>query len=192
MIFVDALRKIEKRHCCCQRERQTKGKSQGKDRFDSHIALKCIWMFRKARTHSLANKIQKYMNQIRIEESRNAHQGYMLEEEHVWAFYINAFSKLVLNNLNENQLKILLKSLQNKGGVRTECIRAPVHNDPGKKIGLGAQMCCRSDVLACKVLRWPDVQSKSELKALVNCQNYDGAVPCANPYHYSRITRGGK
>lgn len=156
------------------------------------ISFKCIWMFRKARTHSLANKIQKYMKPRELNvDSKKIQESDELGESQVWAAYIDAFIKFLSNNLNENHMRTLLKSLESKGGITTECVIVPSQSEPEKKVGLDS-LKSRSDVLVCKVLRWPDVESKSELKALISCQNYGGTLSCANPYHYSRIAKQGK
>ena len=148
-------------------------------------------MFRKARSHSLAYKIQKFMKTrdrcvdttVEIQEGDG--------DEQVWAAHIDAFSRFLVNNLNENKLKTLLKSLESKGGINTDCIIVPTEYDVAKKLGLSNSKT-RPDVLFCKVLRWPEVESKSELKTLISCQNYGGTLSCANPFHYSKITSKGK
>lgn len=153
-------------------------------------------MFRKARIHSLANKIQKFMKPRElnvVDRTKIQEEGEDTSDEQVWATYIDAFSKFLNNTLNDYQLRTLLKSLESKGGINTDCIIVPSEFELGKNVGLGSSTVkSRSDVLFCKVLRWPDVETSSELKTLITCHNYGGALSCANPYHYSKITRKGK
>ena len=151
-------------------------------------------MFRKARIHSLANKIQKFMKprEFSVVDTTKIQEGEDRSDEQVWATYIDAFSKFLNNTLNDNQLRTLLKSLESKGGINTDCIIVPSEFELGQNVGLGSTVKSRSDVLFCKVLRWPDVETSSELKTLITCHNNGGALSCANPYHYSKITRRGK
>ena len=150
-------------------------------------------MFRKARTHSLASKIQKFMKsrEFNVVDTTKIQEGEDRSGEQVWAAYIDAFSKFLIDKLNETQLKTLLKSLECKGGICTDCIIVPSEYELGKNAGLGRSTQSRSDLLFCKVLRWPDIETNSELKRLKNCHAYGGALSCANPYHYSKIMGKG-
>ncbi|XP_065063971.1 mothers against decapentaplegic homolog 7-like [Rhopilema esculentum] len=139
-------------------------------------------MFRKARIQTLVRKVQKYMKAAHSK----AQAGFNQEEPEDWSKYINAFTQFIIKNLDENQLKVLLKSLENKGGIHTDCLILPRENDIVNRIGLSSV-----HVLFCKVLRWPDLISISELKAFINCQNYNVSTRCGNPFHYSRITKQG-
>ena len=139
-------------------------------------------MFRKARIQTLVRKVQKYMKAVHSK----AQAGFNQEETEDWSKYINAFTQFIIKNLDENQLKVLLKSLENKGGIHTDCLVLPRESDIVNRIGLSSV-----NVLFCKVLRWPDLISISELKAFVSCQNYNVSTRCGNPFHYSRITKQG-
>ena len=152
-------------------------------------------MFRKARIHSLANKIQKFMKsrEVNVVDTAKIQEGEETSGEPVWSLYIDAFSKFLIRTLSDDQLRTLLKSLESKGGINTDCIIVPVEYELSRSVGLsGSSRKVRCDVLVCKVLRWPDIEGKSELKTLVTCHNCDERLSCANPYHYSRVTRIGK
>jgi len=149
-------------------------------------------MFRKARIHSLANKIQKFMKsrELTVVDRARIQEGEDTSGEPGWSLYIDTFSKFLIRTLSDDQLRTLLKSLESKGGINTDCIIVPVECEFGKSVGLsGSSRKLRCDVLVCKVLRWPDIETKSELKTLVTCHNCDEKLSCANPYHYSRVTR---
>eukprot|EP00794_Sanderia_malayensis_P019460 gene19460-21383_t len=130
-------------------------------------------MFRRKLLNSLAKKVQKYAKGIQI--------GDQIVQEENWTKLTEAFSLFLVKFLTEKELQTLLQSLENKGGIHTDCILIPEEDNLLKLTGL-----TKANLLFCKILRWPDLKRFSTLKSLIYCKNNDSRT-CGNPYHYSRI-----
>ncbi|XP_061743554.1 mothers against decapentaplegic homolog 6-like isoform X2 [Nerophis ophidion] len=90
-----------------------------------------------------------------------------------------------LKKLPERSLDVLLKAVETKGGVASDCVMVPV----GTELRVGAYRVS-SQHLLCRMYRWGDLPPSAHLKALCHCQSFggqDGAKVCCNPYHYSRL-----
>ena len=136
-----------------------------------------LWMFRRKRTTSLAKKVLKFT----IENPAINRQILQLEN---WSKLIETFSRYLAKHLAEKQLRILVQSLESKGGIDTDCILLPKDETLLKLTGLNQE-----NTLFCKLLRWPELRSPASLKKLVYCNSHE---LCGNPYHYSKITVPGK
>ncbi|XP_054626976.1 mothers against decapentaplegic homolog 6-like [Dunckerocampus dactyliophorus] len=89
-----------------------------------------------------------------------------------------------LKKLPERSLDVLLKAVESKGGVASECVMVP-----GTELRFGAHHVS-SQHLLCRMYRWRDLPPSARLKALSHCQSFgglDGVKVCCNPYHYSRL-----
>ncbi|KAJ4947606.1 hypothetical protein JOQ06_009640 [Pogonophryne albipinna] len=89
-----------------------------------------------------------------------------------------------LKRLKEKSLDTLVKAVETRGGIPSECVMVP-----SSELRLGAQHISPQDLL-CKVYRWSDLPLSGRLKTLSHCQSFgagDGAKVCCNPYHYSRL-----
>ncbi|XP_010774575.1 mothers against decapentaplegic homolog 6-like [Notothenia coriiceps] len=89
-----------------------------------------------------------------------------------------------LKRLKEKSLDSLVKAVETRGGIPSECVMVP-----SSELRLGAQHISPQDLL-CKVYRWSDLPLSGRLKTLSHCQSFgagDGAKVCCNPYHYSRL-----
>lgn len=94
-----------------------------------------------------------------------------------------------LKRLKERSLDTLLKAVEARGGVNSECVMVP-----STELRLGAQHISPQSLL-CKVFRWSDLPLSAWLKTLSHCQSFgseDSAKVCCNPYHYSRLCGPGK
>ncbi|XP_061830913.1 mothers against decapentaplegic homolog 6-like isoform X1 [Nerophis lumbriciformis] len=90
-----------------------------------------------------------------------------------------------LKKLPERSLDVLLKAVETKGGVASDCVMVPA----GTELRVGAHRVS-SQHLLCRMYRWGDLPPSAHLKALCHCQSFggqDGAKVCCNPYHYSRL-----
>ncbi|XP_045184894.1 mothers against decapentaplegic homolog 6-like isoform X2 [Mercenaria mercenaria] len=88
----------------------------------------------------------------------------------------------MLKRLKEKQLDALTQSVESKGGEETECVLLPkCEIRLGKKESTPLILCCR-------MWRWPDVTSLTELKRLPCCTTAgDPAYECCNPHHWSLL-----
>ncbi|XP_049573690.1 mothers against decapentaplegic homolog 6 [Syngnathus scovelli] len=89
-----------------------------------------------------------------------------------------------LKRLPEQSLDLLLKAVESKGGVPSECVMVP-----STKFRLGAHHVSPQYLLG-RMYRWSDLALSSPLKVLHHCQSFqggDGGKVCCNPYHYSRL-----
>ncbi|KAF7669517.1 hypothetical protein LDENG_00179730 [Lucifuga dentata] len=97
-----------------------------------------------------------------------------LEEE------LASLAHALLKRLKEKSLDTLLKAVESRGGMNSECVMVPRtdhHISP--------------QYLLCKLYRWSDLQPSARLKALCQCQSFgavDSAKVCCNPHHYSRLS----
>ena len=94
-----------------------------------------------------------------------------------------------LKRLKEGALDTLVKAVETKGGITSECVMVP-----SAELRLGAHHAS-PQALLCKVFRWSDLPLSARLKTLCQCQSFgagDGAKVCCNPYHYSRLCGPGK
>ncbi|KAM9860400.1 mothers against decapentaplegic homolog 6-like [Aulostomus maculatus] len=101
-----------------------------------------------------------------------------LEEE--LASTVHAF----LKRLTERCLDALVKAVETKEGISSECVMVP-----STDLRLGAHHIS-PQYLLCRLYRWSDLPPSGRLKALSHCQSFggeDGAKVCCNPYHYSRL-----
>ncbi|KAM4602551.1 mothers against decapentaplegic homolog 6-like [Polymixia lowei] len=90
----------------------------------------------------------------------------------------------LLKRLKEKPLEALLKAVETKGGIPSECVMVPQ-----MELRLGGHQIS-PQYLLCKLYRWNDLQHSAHLKALCHCQSFgavDNAKVCCNPYHYSRL-----
>uniref|UniRef100_A0A667YPT3 Mothers against decapentaplegic homolog n=1 Tax=Myripristis murdjan TaxID=586833 RepID=A0A667YPT3_9TELE len=104
------------------------------------------------------------------------HSG--LEEE------LKSLAYALLKRLKEKPLDALLKAVETKGGIPSECVMVPRAD-----LRLGGHHVS-PQYLLCKLFRWSDLQLSARLKALCHCQSFgavDSAKVCCNPYHYSRL-----
>ncbi|TNN52254.1 Mothers against decapentaplegic 6 [Liparis tanakae] len=89
-----------------------------------------------------------------------------------------------LKRLKERSLDTLVKAVETKGGLPSECVMVP-----STELRLGAHHTS-PQWLVSKVYRWSDLALSARLKTLSHCQSSgagDGAKVCCNPYHYSRF-----
>ncbi|XP_054470231.1 mothers against decapentaplegic homolog 6-like [Anoplopoma fimbria] len=89
-----------------------------------------------------------------------------------------------LKRLKERSLDALVKAVESRGGIPSECVMVP-----GSELRLGAHLASPQGLLA-QVYRWSDLPLSARLKTLSHCQSFgseDGAKVCCNPYHYSRL-----
>ncbi|XP_036952724.1 mothers against decapentaplegic homolog 6-like isoform X2 [Acanthopagrus latus] len=89
-----------------------------------------------------------------------------------------------LKRLKERCLDALVKAVETKGGMSSECVMVP-----GTELRLGAHHVF-PQYLLCKMYRWSDLPPSARLKTLSHCQSFgavDSAKVCCNPYHYSRL-----
>lgn len=94
-----------------------------------------------------------------------------------------------LKRLKERSLDALVKTVETKGGISSECVMVP-----STELRLGAHHIS-PQYLMCKMYRWSDLQLSARLKTLCHCQSFgaeDSAKVCCNPYHYSRLCGPGK
>ncbi|XP_019723129.1 mothers against decapentaplegic homolog 6-like [Hippocampus comes] len=89
-----------------------------------------------------------------------------------------------LKRLPEKSLDPLLKAVESKGGVPSECVMVP-----GTELWLGAHYVSPQYLLGL-MYRWSDLPPSARLKVLHHCQSFEGGDDgkvCCNPYHYSRL-----
>ncbi|CAJ1049341.1 mothers against decapentaplegic homolog 6-like [Xyrichtys novacula] len=89
-----------------------------------------------------------------------------------------------LKRLKERSLDTLLKVVEARGGINSECVMVP-----SAELRLGAHLISPQSLM-CKVFRWSDLPLSAWLKTLSHCQSFgaeDSAKVCCNPYHYSRL-----
>ncbi|XP_071400427.1 mothers against decapentaplegic homolog 6-like, partial [Centroberyx affinis] len=101
-----------------------------------------------------------------------------LEEE------LKSVAYALLKRLKEKPLDALVKAVETKGGIPSECVMVPRAD-----LRLGGHHIS-PQYLLCKLYRWSDLQLSARLKALCHCQSFgavDSAKVCCNPYHYSRL-----
>ena len=135
-------------------------------------------MFRKKRIQSLARKVQKFMKKEadRASSSKptdchwktntrpNQEELAGLNKKLLasWSEFQTAFISYINQCLDEHQLKTLLRSLESKGGIQTDCIPIKTAaNDSDclaskilESVGLRID---QAHVLLCKLLRWPEL-----------------------------------
>ena len=108
------------------------------------------------------------------------------EEESAEELELKAFTHTMLKRLKEKQLDALTQSVESKGGEATECVLLPKC-----EIRLGKKELTPL-ILCCRMWRWPDVSSVTELKRLPCCASAgDPAYECCNPYHWSLLLQPG-
>ncbi|XP_076027387.1 mothers against decapentaplegic homolog 6-like [Genypterus blacodes] len=93
---------------------------------------------------------------------------------------LGGLAHALLKKLKERSLDTLLKDVETRGGVPSECVMVPCTEQPAVP----------PHYLLCKLYRWSDLQPSARLKALSHCQSSgaaDSAKVCCNPYHYSRL-----
>ncbi|KAM5129493.1 mothers against decapentaplegic homolog 6-like [Mantella aurantiaca] len=95
----------------------------------------------------------------------------------------------LFKKLKDGQLWQLAEAVESRGRWECGCVWYPLEGRPAKQV---TAPC----VLLCKLYRWPDLRSPSELKRLAHCQSYwrrdgEGTSVCCNPYHLSRLTVPG-
>lgn len=101
-----------------------------------------------------------------------------LEEE------LASTAHVFLKRLKERCLDALVKAVETRGGIPSECVMVP-----STELRLGAHLTS-PQYLLCKLFRWSDLPLSARLKALCHCQSFgsaDSAKVCCNPYHYSRL-----
>ncbi|KAK9542362.1 hypothetical protein VZT92_000232 [Zoarces viviparus] len=89
-----------------------------------------------------------------------------------------------LKRLKERSLDTLVKAVETKGGIPSECVMVP-----STELRPGAHLVS-PQCLVSKVYRWSDLPLSARLKTLSHCQSFgavDSAKVCCNPYHYSRL-----
>lgn len=169
-------------------------------------------MFRKKRIQSLARKVQKFMKKEagrassskqsdchwRTTAARPSQEELGLNKKLLanWSEFQTAFISYINQCLDEDQLKTLLRSLESKGGIHTDCIPLKTANERDcfaakilENVGLRID---QANVLLCKLLRWPELlrdpvvtattdsyttqeqAREGDLKSLIICEvNYD-------------------
>lgn len=94
-----------------------------------------------------------------------------------------------LKRLKEICLNALVKAIETKGGIPSECVMVP-----STELRLDAHHIS-PQYLLCRLYRWSDLPLSARLKALCHCQSFgavDSVNVCCNPYHYSRLCGPGK
>ncbi|XP_061526435.1 mothers against decapentaplegic homolog 6-like isoform X1 [Phycodurus eques] len=86
-----------------------------------------------------------------------------------------------LKRLPEPSLDPLLKAVESKGVVASQCVMVPA-----TELRFGAHHVSPQYLLG-RVYRWSDLPPSARLKVLHHCQSLDGGKVCCNPYHYSRL-----
>nr|DBA13815.1 TPA: hypothetical protein GDO54_004853 [Pyxicephalus adspersus] len=89
----------------------------------------------------------------------------------------------LFKKLKDEQLWQLAEAVESKGRWDCGCVWFPLE-------GRSAKQSWAPVVLLCKLYRWPDLRSATELKRLNQCENYwrgEGTSVCCNPYHFSRL-----
>ncbi|KAM3910025.1 mothers against decapentaplegic homolog 6-like isoform 1-T1 [Leptodactylus fuscus] len=91
----------------------------------------------------------------------------------------------LFKKLKDEQLWQLLQAVEGRGRWDGGCILLPWEVRAGKQ-------ALPPQVLVCRLYRWPDLRTSTELKSLSQCQNFwrrsgDGTSVCCTPYHYSRL-----
>uniref|UniRef100_A0A667YQ30 Mothers against decapentaplegic homolog n=1 Tax=Myripristis murdjan TaxID=586833 RepID=A0A667YQ30_9TELE len=140
-------------------------------------------MFRSKRSGLVRRLWRSRSRRGREDDSRTVtcclHSG--LEEE------LKSLAYALLKRLKEKPLDALLKAVETKGGIPSECVMVPRAD-----LRLGGHHVS-PQYLLCKLFRWSDLQLSARLKALCHCQSFgavDSAKVCCNPYHYSRLCGG--
>ncbi|XP_059573984.1 mothers against decapentaplegic homolog 6 [Alligator mississippiensis] len=91
----------------------------------------------------------------------------------------------LFKKLKDEELELLVQAVESRGARASGCIWVPRAEPRGAKLALPSQ------VLLCRLYRWPDLRHAYELKRLSCCQSFwgcgDGPVLCCNPYHLSRL-----
>ncbi|XP_040268665.1 mothers against decapentaplegic homolog 6-like [Bufo bufo] len=91
----------------------------------------------------------------------------------------------ILKKLKDEQRWQLLEAVESRGRWDCGCIWLPGEARAGKQV-------LPPQVLLCRLYRWPDLRTTTELKSLSHCENFwrrsgDGTSVCCNPYHFSRL-----
>ncbi|XP_073408479.1 mothers against decapentaplegic homolog 6-like [Dendrobates tinctorius] len=92
---------------------------------------------------------------------------------------------LLFKKLKDEQLWQLSEAVESRGRWDSGCVWLPWEGRAGKQV-------LPPQVLVCRLYRWPDVRSTTELKSLSHCENFwwksgEGTTVCCNPYHLSRL-----
>lgn len=85
----------------------------------------------------------------------------------------------LLNNLQENQLKMLLTAVGCRAQESSKCVLLLRETEP--------------HVLCCQAFNWPDLKHGKELRQLPICRSGgDPVYVCCNPWHWSRLCQPGE
>lgn len=85
----------------------------------------------------------------------------------------------LLNDLEENQLKMLLTAVGCRDQESSKCVLLLRENEP--------------HVLCCQAFNWPDLRQGNELRRLPMCRSAcDPVYVCCNPWHWSRLCQPGE
>ncbi|XP_073525330.1 mothers against decapentaplegic homolog 6-like [Phyllobates terribilis] len=92
---------------------------------------------------------------------------------------------LLFKKLKDEQLCRLSEAVESRGRWDSGCVWLPWEGRAGKQV-------LPPQVLVCRLYRWPDVRTTTELKSLSHCENFwrrsvEGTTVCCNPYHLSRL-----
>lgn len=100
---------------------------------------------------------------------------------------LKSVAQSMLKRLKEKQLDVLVRSVESKGGERTDCVLLPKGD-----IRLGRRTVA-PQIMCCQLWRWPALSQGAELKRLPCCVSAnDPGYACCNPYHWSLLLKTGK
>lgn len=91
----------------------------------------------------------------------------------------------LMKKLKEPQMQTLCQAVEKDAfdGQLTHCVLVPRGTIDGEE----------PHVIACRIWRWPDLQSAKELKRIPSCPNeMDPVYACCNPSHWNRLSQPGK
>ncbi|XP_075699366.1 mothers against decapentaplegic homolog 6-like [Rhinoderma darwinii] len=91
----------------------------------------------------------------------------------------------LFKKLKDEQLWQLSQAVDSRGRWDCGCVWLPWEVRAGKQV-------LPPQVLLCRLYRWPDLRTTTEIKSLSHCQNFcrrsgEGTAVCCNPYHLSRL-----
>lgn len=90
----------------------------------------------------------------------------------------------LMKKLKEPQMQTLCQAVEKDAfdGQLTHCVLVPRGTIDGEE----------PHVIACRIWRWPDLQSAKELKRIPSCPNeMDPVYACCNPSHWNRLSQPG-
>lgn len=129
------------------------------------------FMFRSKRSN-----LVKRLWKLRVEKNESS------REDENSSDVTKSVAHSMLKRLREPQLDSLLKSIEGRGLVSTECVMIP------KELLRLGKRTVRPHVLCCQLWRWPELNGEHAMKRLHECKSANDTTSiCCNPYHWSRL-----